>query len=393
MEEKINKIETLYLKTNLITNKIIETKIVKRTSSTNQQELSIFLYTIFQYYLEKAIELMNSDSVEKKDKARKIIMSLLENINYIKSNKIIFSCLNGILYFYLGLTNFVSEENTNSNYEAPFLKALDYFNTLPTLIKLRFINIYQEAYNNLGIAFYNKNEIKKGLQYLGKAEQMYKVFNDINTLNINNNFNQFLNNCCKNNDKTYSNDTFNFFIDGGLNKISLEQNYTLTIFYIAQAYTKLGYKNKAIKYCAITLKRQIEYNEYDLKDSIINCINLADFFIENQFFAQAEYILIAALSLLPDDQKKKKRLRANIQMQLGRYFAERIKFSVQQTKEQLWISESEELYMKVNKRICIPITDQGPVKQGCRSRPFWPEPLFGPALAPAPTPTPTPTLL
>ena len=46
MEEKINKIETLYLKTNLITNKIIETKIVKRTSSTNQQELSIFLYTL-----------------------------------------------------------------------------------------------------------------------------------------------------------------------------------------------------------------------------------------------------------------------------------------------------------------------------------------------------------
>jgi hypothetical protein len=353
MEEKINKIESLYQKTNILTNKLIETKIVKRTSTANEKELSIFLYTIFQYYLEKAVELMNSESQEKKEKARKIIMSLLENINNIKPNKIIYSCLNGILYFYLGLTNIVNEENANDNYEAPFLKSLDFFNTLPTFIKLRFINIYQEVYNNLGIAFYNKGEIKKGLQYLGKAEQMYKVFNDINTLNINNNFNNFLQNCCKNLEKTYSNDSFNFFIDGGLNKVSLEQNYTLTIFYIAQAYTKLGYKNKAIKYCAITLKRQIEYNEYDLKDSIINCINLADFFIENQFFAQSEYILIAALSLLPDDLQKKKKLRANIQMQLGRYFAERIKFSVQQTKEQLWISESEELYMKVNKRIII----------------------------------------
>ena len=98
MEEKLNKIETLYMKTNVLTNKIIETKIIKNTSSINEKELSIFLYTIFQYYLEKAIELMNSDSVAKRDKARKIIMSLLENINYIKSNKIIFSCFNVILY-------------------------------------------------------------------------------------------------------------------------------------------------------------------------------------------------------------------------------------------------------------------------------------------------------
>jgi len=89
MEEKINKIESLYQKTNILTNKLIETKIVKRTSTANEKELSIFLYTIFQYYLEKAVELMNSESQEKKEKARKIIMSLLENINNIKPNKII----------------------------------------------------------------------------------------------------------------------------------------------------------------------------------------------------------------------------------------------------------------------------------------------------------------
>lgn len=38
-------------------------------------------------------------------------------------------------------------------------------------------------------------------------------------------------------------------------------------------------------------------------------------------------------------------------MQLGNYFLERIKFAVKQTKEQVWISENEELFAIVNKRI------------------------------------------
>lgn len=144
---------------------------------------------------------------------------------------------------------------------------------------------------------------------------------------------------------------FNFFIDGGLNRKTFEHNFTLTIFYYAQAFTKLGFRKKAIKYCSMTLKRQIDLNEYDLKDTIINCINLSEFYIENQHFAQAEYVLIAASALLPEDLNKKKKIRAMVQMNLGKYFLERLKFAVRQTKEQIWISESEELYSIVNKRI------------------------------------------
>jgi tetratricopeptide (TPR) repeat protein len=304
---------------------------------------------------------MNQEEQEKKDKAKKLLKSLLENsfINYFKSNKIIFGCLNGILNFYSGLANFSNEDQ--STCEGPLLKALDFFNTLPTMIKIRYINIYQEIYNNLGIVFYNKGEIKKGLQYLGKAEQMYKVFNDLNGFNMTNNFTQFMINCSKcdmneSSSSTYSSaneklEFFNFYIDGGLNKKSFEHNYTLTIFYYAQAFTKLGFRKKAIKYCSITLKRQIEFNEYDLKDSIVNCINLSDFYTENQHYAQSEYILISAISLLPEDLTKKKKIRASLQIQLGKYFLERLKFAVRQTKEQLWINENEELYSIVNKRI------------------------------------------
>lgn len=339
----------------------------KNIISPEEKELSIFLYTIFQHYLEKSVELMNTDDPAKRLKANSILNSLLENsfLNYFKSNKIISSCIKGILNFYIGLLKFNEEDQ--SSCETPFLKALDNFNTLPTMVKIRYINIYQEIYNDLGIVFYNKGDIKKGLQYLGKAEQIYKVFNDLNGYSITNSFPRFMLSCskseCSNNTgnnsfTTTGNPTpedklefFNFYIDGGLNKKSFEHNYTLTIFYYAQAFTKLGFRKKAIKYCSLTLKRQIELNEYDLKDTIVNCINLAEFYMENQHFAQAEYILISAISLLPENVDKKRKLRASLQMQLGKYFLERIKFAVRQTREQLWLNENEELYSVVNRRI------------------------------------------
>jgi tetratricopeptide (TPR) repeat protein len=343
---------------------INSTRPLKSFVSEEEKDLCIFLYTIFQYYLEKANELMNQEDPLKREKCLKILNSLLENsfINHFKTNKMIYSCLNGILNFYIGLAKFSEEDQ--SICEGPFLKALDYFNTLPTMVKIRYINIYQEIYNNLGIVFYNKGEIKKGLQYLGKAEQMYKVFSDLKGYLMTNNFSRFMQSCskaelsnsnnhsfCSNNPPDDKLEFFNFYIDGGLNKKSFEQNYTLTIFYYAQAFTKLGFRKKAIKYCSLTLKRQVELNEYDLKDTIINCMNLTEFYTENQHFAQAEYILVSAISLLPEDPLKKKKLRAALQNQLGKYFLERMKFAVRQTREQLWISENEELFSIVNRRI------------------------------------------
>lgn len=346
----------------------VKTAAAKNIIPPEEKELSIFLYTIFQFYLEKAVDLMNQEDPAKKEKAMKIIHSLLENpfINHYRNNKIIFACINGILNFYIGLVKFNEEDQ--SACESPFLKALDYFNTLQTIVKVRYINIYQEIYNDLGIVFYNKGEIKKGLQYLGKAEQIYKVFNDLNGYSITNSFSRFMQSCSKselaNNNSNNSNNSFstnntnddkleffNFYIDGGLNKKSFEHNYTLTIFYYAQAFTKLGFRKKAIKYCSLTLKRQIELNEYDLKDTIVNCINLSEFYMENQHFAQAEYILISAISLLPEEPTKKKKLRASLQMQLGKYFLERLRFAVKQTREQFWITENEELSAIVNRRI------------------------------------------
>jgi len=308
----------------------------------------IFLYTSLQQSLEIIVEYVYSDDIKKKDKAVNILKEILESkfVQQFRTvNPIIFNVLGGLINFYRGQAIYTSEDQLNC--ETEFSASLTCFNNLPNQIKLKYLNYIQEIYNSLGIILHNKGQIKKGLQYLGLAEKIYTNF--IEVINnpdeiVNYNFRKYLvDDYRKDNEKH----TYHFFVDGVISQKHLERNYTLTIFYIAQAYQRLNFKNKAAGYCSLTLKRQIDLNEYDLKDAVVNCINLADFYVENMHFAQTEYILISALSLLPQDTKVKKRLRASVQMQLGRYFVERLKFALLQMKKDWFIANDVELHSKV----------------------------------------------
>ena len=79
-----------------------------------------------------------------------------------------------------------------------------------------------------------------------------------------------------------------------------------------------------------TLKRQIEFNEYDLKDALINCTNLSDFYMGNQYYDQAEYILINVMLLLPEDlnKKKKKKIKSFNSKSIRKIILERLKFQL-----------------------------------------------------------------
>lgn len=72
------------------------------------------------------------------------------------------------------------------------------------------------------------------------------------------------------------------------------------------------------------MKRQLAFKEYEVKDWAINCVNIAEYFIKNEHFAQGEYCLLSAFAILPEDASKKKKLRATLQMQLARYYLERL---------------------------------------------------------------------
>jgi hypothetical protein len=67
------------------------------------------------------------------------------------------------------------------------------------------------------------------------------------------------------------------------------------LFYLAQAYTKLGFKDKAAEYCGRTLQRQYLNKTFELKDFCNNLISLAEYYQNNKLFAQAQYLLLVGL--------------------------------------------------------------------------------------------------
>ena len=313
------------------------------------------IFNLIQKIIVKANTYYSSQEKTEKNKSITLIKSLIESsfLSKIKPfNEIIFTSINAVLYYFLGTFNASNEDP--SVCEEPFTKSIKYFNSLPTKIKMKFVNYYQEIFNNLGIIYYNRGEIKKGLEHLAKAEQIYKTFflnltkDGENKFIFSKDLSFFLNNICNENTK---NMLYNFETDDfEKNKKIFEHNYTLTIFYFAQAFTKLNFRKKAIHFCSVTLKRQIENNEYDLKDAVNNCINLSDFYLETQNFAQTEYILKCALSLLPQDKTQKKKLRASVQAQLGKYYLERLKLALLLARKNTSIANEKNLEELINKK-------------------------------------------
>ena len=283
-----------------------------------------------------------------------------QNAHYLTENfdeLYLLSLAKGQVYYLLGINFFESEEYTES--EKHLKVSMQYLNPLPKKIKLMHINMIQDIYNNLGIINWNRDNHKKGLPHFVKSEEVYKLAKTIEIyqysyFSINNNLKMFLRDCKTDNKASHAKEIFSFHIDGGIDKLKLERNYTLTLFYMAQVFTKLKKNEKAVSYWALTLKRQLETKEYDIKDWSTNWVNLAEYFIENNHFAQAEYWLFAGISILPpaapNQTEDEKELRAMLQSQIGRYYLQRLKFGVDLFKKWLVIGTEGPLYDSVHKQ-------------------------------------------
>ena len=96
----------------------------------------------------------------------------------------------------------------------------------------------------------------------------------------------------------------------------MEQKYTTTLFILAQVHSKLENIDQGIRYCGLTMKRQLAANEYQLKDWVVNAITLSEAFQSRSHFAQAEYLLYAAYHVMPQECKTEDEvgLKATVQM-------------------------------------------------------------------------------
>lgn len=109
--------------------------------------------------------------------------------------------------------------------------------------------------------------------------------------------------------------TFRCFYEGGIDWEQFDDSFTLTLFYLAQAYTKINLKDHAAEYCGMTLQRQHKNGKYEIKEFCNNLIGLAEYYHGNHHCAQAQYSLMLALKVIPEGKKKK--MKAKIHQTLG----------------------------------------------------------------------------
>jgi len=125
-----------------------------------------------------------------------------------------------------------------------------------------------------------------------------------------------------------------------------ENNYTLTMFYLAQAYGGLKKGGLSARFCAETMSRQLQHNigdrpkevmerdPFDCKDWVRNCCSLSDFFANECMFWTAEYLLHAALVMCercgeicgakPENLDE---LTAEVARDVGNLYSTRLKFA------------------------------------------------------------------
>ena len=286
-----------------------------------------FLSTYFQSKIEESEYFSNLPSDEtrpydNKYKARKILETLIaaKSIEDLSAeNKAI---TKGIIEFLLGTNFFDTEENSMA--DKHLLASLEHFSQLRKEKIFYFFNYIQDLYNSLGILYTNREEIENGLGLFAKAESLHAFMKKIYSKNPVSVVNNIKHHYKPSKDAQVQ---FRPYHQGGININKCEKSYTLTIFYMAQAYAKIGMKFKAAQYCGWTLKRQYETKDYEMKDWAVNCLGLAEFYNANFEFAQSQYLLMAGLSILPDDSKKK--LHATFYMSLGHHLLEYLAYGIE----------------------------------------------------------------
>lgn len=291
-----------------------------------------FFYGELQASLEQVEALMAADADPKrpydfKYQARELLCQLKASPCLGADKPIKGTVALAIIEYLLGGNHFETEEITQG--EIHYRLALDLFLGLDPVNYLPYLNTVQDLLNSLGIITANRGENDEGLELFLKAEELYRVLlsrQDVGGV-FTSNFSDFL---------LDRDAEFRFIIDGGLNLRKAEQSYTLTMFYLAQCYSKTGDKQTAARYCGETMKRQILSGDYLPKDWAINTVNLADYYVENHYYSQAFYTLQCGFKVVPEGKKRK--LRATLHMQTGRCLAALMEHAVNISTQQDQIS-------------------------------------------------------
>ncbi|CAH1251787.1 KIF1BP [Branchiostoma lanceolatum] len=78
----------------------------------------------------------------------------------------------------------------------------------------------------------------------------------------------------------------------------LEKTHTLTLYYLAQTYPKLGDNEKSASYCHLTLSRQLQSGHFQPVDWATNCATLSQYYVTRDNFTQGRHCLGKSVPVL-----------------------------------------------------------------------------------------------
>ncbi|XP_059619337.1 KIF-binding protein [Phlebotomus argentipes] len=194
--------------------------------------------------------------------------------------RLIYRFLLGIIYKTLGqLYIFVEESGSARKYLQDCILSLEDVQTHPDAV-IPLVG----ALNQLGILQANQNEPKEARETLLRAEKIYNDYNATESAEP----------------LTTINDLFatKEEIESGAGRLLLEKTHTLTLYYLAQVVCTLGETDNSRTYCHNTLKRQLQFNDYEHIDWALNAVTLSQCFLTPDGLTHARHHLAAATFMM-----------------------------------------------------------------------------------------------
>ncbi|GAB0100109.1 KIF-binding protein [Sergentomyia squamirostris] len=243
---------------------------------------------------DRAVKLMEEDAKSDPEAepfrshyaARDILLEVRGNLEKMISQdieeeaKLIYKALLGFIYKNLGqIYIYVEEITTGRKYLQDCIDLLEDLNTNPDAV-IPLVG----SLNQLGILQSNCGENEDAKESFRKAEKIYNDFNA--TTNVE--------------PLTTINDLFatKEEIESGAGRIMLEKIHTLTLYNMAKVLCTLGESDASRLYCHNTLKRELQFSDYDHIDWALNAATLSQCFLHPGMLKNARHHLAAATFIM-----------------------------------------------------------------------------------------------
>ncbi|KAI5642723.1 KIF1-binding protein [Phthorimaea operculella] len=216
-----------------------------------------------------------------KYKAREILKTMRDSLQQVMSSessldKTKLEAMLGVVLLNMGIIDMETEELTNCEHHLTEAENLLSSNATTPEIVITAINVY----NNLGLLWSTREDPEKAKTFLIKSKDLYETFKCSMQMPIP--IEQIVSNT-----------------EGVVGDFMLlEKAYTLTLYYLAQVFGCLKENLKSAIYCHVTLRRQLQYSDYEPIDWALNSATLSQYFAEQSGFFQSRHHLAAASTIL-----------------------------------------------------------------------------------------------